>query len=585
MTKPIQIVELRQPRCDLRFGVGTCTATGSPKCVQTYATCGAKDVYNTDGELRWYFSRPGDPLVITADMPSADEWYGPCIPILRGVSTDPTRINLGAVRETESPFGLRGQISVSLDDFEFRNQFGDFYQSERTIRGSLGRLLLAWLGEAVSQMELRLYTGFEGDALADMTVRRYDLTNIAPPSGGTWKLTGIDPLARASRKKAEFPRSTDLQLMTAISATTTEISVSGAESDVSDAFGNDGYFYGRVNAEIIRYSGYTGSAGEWTLTDVQRGALGTEAAAHDIEDGMQRCAHYHQFQYWRMVYDILTNHTTLEAALIPFATEWTDEGNSYLPTLRGTGTFTEPMAAEEACAIAMRDGMFSIWWDERAQKVKMKALRQPTETPTEYNERNAIVSSAIKRTPDDRRTRVTIYYDRRDPTDGMGEAKNYATQRIRIDAEAEGADYADGTVRNLTWYSPLVRSNSNAILVQASFLQRYRSTPEYIELTLSAKDASVAVGDVISVTSYDVIDMLGNPETKAWQVIEWEEVSPNFEYRVLAQSFTLFERPAFIMDNSAPDFATATDAEKINACYITENDGTMPDGTVGYVIQ
>ena len=67
--------------------------------------------------------------------------------------------------------------------------------------------------------------------------------------------------------------------------------------------------------------------------------------------------------------------------------------------------------------------------------------------------------------------------------------------------------------------------------------------------------------------------------------IEWEETEPGFSYRVLAQSFILFERPGFIMENTAPDFATATDAEKENACYITENTGLMPDGTTGYVIQ
>jgi hypothetical protein len=39
------------------------------------------------------------------------------------------------------------------------------------------------------------------------------------------------------------------------------------------------------------------------------------------------------------------------------------------------------------------------------------------------------------------------------------------------------------------------------------------------------------------------------------------------------------------MENTAPDFATATDAQKLNACYITENTGLMPDGTTGYVIQ
>jgi hypothetical protein len=585
MTKTVQIVELRQARCANRFGVSPCTATGTPKCFQTYNTCGDQANFNLDGELRWYFHRHGDPVPNTADLPTADEWYGPSIPILRTVRTEPTRINLGAVREGESPFGLRGTVSVTLDDFEFRNQFGDFYASERTVQGSIGRLLLAWLGEAVPQLEMYLYTGKEGESLAAMTVRRYDVTNIIPPSGGSWSIIGLDPLARAERKKAQFPPATDLRLQADINASTTTISVSGLESDVSTAMGNDGLFYGRLGSEIISYTGYTGSAGVWSLSGVVRGALGTTADEHSIDDGLQRVGHYDSILYWQMVYDLLSNHTTIPTSLIPYATDWTSEGEAYLSTLFGTGTFSEPRPVSEVCAEAMRDGMFSIWWDERDQEIKLLANRQPTETPIELNERNAIVSSAIKRTPDDRRTRVTIYYDRRDPTESLTESRNYRQQRIRIDAEAEGDFYADGTVRNLIWYSPLLRTDLNAILVQASFLQRYRETPRYMELQLAEKDATIAVGDVVSVTSYDEIDTLGNPVTEPWQVIEWEELEPGFSYRILVQSFILFGRPSFIMENTAPDFATATDAQKLNACYITENTGLMPDGTTGYVIQ
>ena len=584
MTKTVQILELRQKRCDLRFGVGTCTATGTPKCFQTYETCGAKGVFNLDGQLSWFFHRHGDPVPTTASA-SADIIAGPSIPILRTVRTNPTRINLGAVREGESPFGLRGTISVTLDDFEFRNQFGDFYASERTVQGSIGRLLLAWLGEAVPQLEIYLYTGEEGQALAAMTVRRYDVTNISPPSGDTWTISGMDPLAKAERKKAQFPPATDLRLQSDIDATTTTISVGGLETDVSTAMGNDGLFYGRLGSEIIRYTGYRGSAGVWSLTGVVRGALGTTADEHSVDDGLQRVGHYDDILYWQMVNDLLTNHTTIPASLIPYATDWTSEGNSWLSTLAGTGTFTVPRAVSEVCAEAMRDGMFSIWWDERAQEIKMLANRQPDAVVDTLTERNAIVSSAIKRTPDDRRTRVTIYYDRRDPTESLTETRNYRQQRIRIDAEAEGSFFADETVRNLVWYSPLRRTDLNAILVQASFLQRYRTTPEYIELTVAYKDADLNVGDVVYVTSYDVLDTLGNPTTQPWQIIEWEETDPGFSYRVLAQSFVLYERPGFIMENSAPDFATATDAEKENACYITENTGLMPDGTTGYVIQ
>lgn len=585
MTKLVRVVELRYKRCDLRFGISPCPAVGDVKCFNTYATCQAKLSYNPGGGLSWYFHKQGDPVPPTAALPAENFPYPPSIPILRSIRAEATRINLGAVRENESPFGLRGEVTVELSDFEFRNQFGDFYADEREVRGSLGKLLLAWLGEAVPQVELYVYTGTDADAaLTDMTVKRYDVTNISPPSGGTWSITGIDPLARAERKKAQFPPATDLRIQSDIDATTTEISVSGLESDVSKAMGNDGFFYGRLGSEIIRYTGYTGADGVWALTGVTRAALNTQASNHSVDDGMQRCGHYENILYWEMVYDLLTNHTTIPSELIPLE-DWQAEGRSWLSTLKGTGTVTQPRPVAEICAEAMRDGMFSIWWDERAQNIPMLALRQPVKPPVTLTERNAIVSSAIKRSPDERRTRVTIYYQRRDPTESLEEGRNYRQQRIRIDPEAEGPNFADGTVRNLIWYSPFLRTDLNAILVQASFLLRYRDTPEYLELALAYKDSNLRVGDVIFVESFDTLDTLGNPLKKPWQIIEWEETEPGFAYRILCQSFILFERPAFIMANNAPTFAAATDEEKENACFLAGADDLMPDGSVAYVIQ
>lgn len=586
MSKPVQVVELRYKRCSNRFGVSPCDATGTPKCFQTYATCLDKTNFNLNGGLSWYFHRQGDPVPATAALPFSNFPYPPSIPILQSVTTEPTRINLGAVRENESPFGMRGTITVTLSDFEFRNQFGDFYADERTVRGSLPRLLLAWLGEAIPQIELYLYTGSGDDAaLTDMTVRRYDVTSITPPQNGNWTIEAIDPLARAERKKAQFPPATDLRLRSDINATTTSISVSGVETDLSTVMGNDGLFYGRLGSEIISYTGYTGADGVWDLSGVVRAALGTRASNHSLDAGLQRVGHYDNIEYWKLVYDLLNNHTTIPSSLIPYATKWTEEGERYLATLKGTGTFSQPRTVAEICAEAMRDGMFSIWWDEREQEILLLANRQPTEAPITLTESSAIVRSSRRRSPDDRRTRVTIYYDRRDPTISLDESTNYRQQRIRIDLEAESANYADGTVRNLIWYSPLMRSAINAVIVQHSFLIRYVETPEYLEFELSEKDKDLRVGSVIIADSYEVLDSLGQPTQEAWQVIEWEELEPGFSYRIVCQSFILFERPMYIMANDAPNFADATDEEKINAGYMSENDGLMPDNSVPYVIQ
>ena len=195
---------------------------------------------------------------------------------------------------------------------------------------------------------------------------------------------GLDPLGRAERKKAQFPPATDLRLQSDISVSATEISVSGLETDVSTQMGNEsGIFYGRLRGEIISYTGYTGSDGVWALTGVVRGVLNTQPDSHKAEDGLQRVGHYHNIQYWKMVYDLLVNHTSITADLIPYALDgdnptWEKEGEDYLSTLRGTGTITEPRAVSELCAEAMRDGIFSIWWDERSQEIRMLANKQPT---------------------------------------------------------------------------------------------------------------------------------------------------------------------------------------------------------------
>lgn len=586
MTQTVEIIELRQKRCSLRYGVGACGASGAVKCLQTFPTCDFKSAYNLGGELRWFFHRAGDAVPYTADLPNANEWHGPSLPILQSVQTEESRINLGAIREGEKPFGKRGTIQISLADFEFRNQFGDFYADEREIKGSIGALLLAWLGDSAPQMELYWYRGVKGQTLAEMDQRRFDLINIDPPSGGRWTIEGMDPLHRALRGKAQFPRATDVRLIGDIDATATDLTVFGAEVDLSDSFGNTVESYARIGSEIISYTGYSGADGEWTLEGVTRGALATVAAQHKHNAGVQRVGHYQDLQYYAIVYDILSNHTTIPDALIPYTAQWEPEGRTYLGTLRGTGTFIEPRDVDQVCGLAMRDGLFSLWWDALDQEIKIKALRQPREAPRLLNEANHLVAVQIVRRPEDRITRVVSYYGRGNPTIGLDEATNYGTVRVRIDAEAEGAEFADGTVRARTTYSALLRSDANAVLAQALQLQRYKETPQYISFRVHRKDSDLAIGDVVQIESAKYIDRLGNPEVTTWEIIQGpKEIERGAVYEYMAQSFVLFDRPAFIMANNAPSFADATDAQKVNACYIAENTGVMPDGSPAYVFQ
>lgn len=585
MRQPVQIVELVQPRCDLRFGVGDCTATGTPKCVQTWATCKAKTVFNLDGVIRWRFTRPGDPVARLYEADGSDDISTNAYPVLQSVSTRPTRINVGSSRDGESPFGLRATVDVQLADFPLENDPGDFYASERSITGSFAGLLAARIGEAASQMTVYVYNGFAGENLGDMQVSRFDVEAISRPSNGVWTISGVDPLSRASAKRATFPRSTDIRLVTPLTASALAVTVqvsASVEADLSDAFGNASVSHLRIGSEILSYDGYTDDGdGLWTLQNVQRGAINTTIAAHAVDAGCQRIGRYEAIAFYDAAKDLLVNHSGFASDLIPTA-QWEAEGVAYLATLKATGTVPEPTPVETLIGELSRDGLFSTWWDERGQVIPLLAVRPPVEAPQVLTDRANIMSVDLEKEPDDRITRSVVFYDQVDPTKSLDDYTNYRSQRIRIDGEAETEAYADGSIRERRIYSRWIRTDSNSLLLGATLLFRYRETPEYATITLDGKDRDIAVGDVVDVQTADLVDAFGALQVKRWQVIEIEETSPGHSVRAKLQSYEFVGRFGFWMDEGSPDYDDATDEEKLGGLFWAEDTGLMPGGDEPY---
>lgn len=585
MRQPVQIVELVQPRCDLRFGVSTCTATGTPKCVQTWATCKAKAVFNLDGVIRWRFTRPGDPVARLYEADGTDDISTNAYPVLQSVSTRPTRINVGSSRDGESPFGLRATVDVQLADFPLENDPGDFYADERSIAGSFAGLLAARVGEAASQMTVYVYNGFAGENLGDMQVSRFDVEAISRPSNGVWSISGVDPLSRASAKRATFPRSTDIRLVTPLIASAVNVAVqvsASVEDDLSDAFGNASVSHLRIGSEILSYDGYIDDGdGLWTLLNVQRATINTALAAHDIDAGCQRVGRYEAIAFYDAAKDLLVNHSGFPSGLISTA-QWDAEGGTYLSTLLATGTVSDPTPVETLIGELSRDGLFSTWWDDRGQVIPLLAVRPPVGTPEVLTDRSNIMSISLEKEPDDRITRSVVFYDQVDPTKSLDDYTNYRSQRIRIDGEAETEAFADGSIRERRIYSRWIRADSNSLLLGATLLFRYRETPEYATITLDGKDRSVAVGDVVDVETADLIDAFGTLKVKRWQVIEVEETSPGHSVRVKLQSYEFVGRFGFWMDDGAPDYEDATADEKTTGLFWADTDGMMPNGDDPY---
>lgn len=626
--EPIQLVGLTQPRCSRRFGVAPCAANiaDGPRCYQTFSTCLSVPNVLYEGSIEWLFGKSevlsdavvtpagevtlleedGTSLLTEASGTIEGGWLGSSnplltyrrsgeairtnpIPSLVSVSQSASRLNVGAARDGESPFGIRSSVNVQFRDIVWNDHVGDFYLSQRS--GTRGGFWQKWSARNLyfSNMTVTVYEGYRGQALEDMQQRLYIVEKIdGPDAAGNVTLTGIDPLRLADSKRAKFPRVTDMSLVNAITnVATTGLIIRAAVADLTDTFGNVATRYLRVGSEIIAYTGQTETGvgtGLYTLAGVARGQLGTTAAAQTANSAAQRVGRYNLLNSWEVIYDLLTQHTDLPAQYID-VTQWAYEASLYLDGFAVSATIHEPVAVETLCGEIMQQTSLYIWWDERLQTIPLKAVRPEPARYSVTDDANILAGSAsLVRDADAWFTQLIVYYLQRDPTKGF-DATNFAQVRGRIDGEAE-LPAAGDTVRQKVIFSRWLTSEAQATELTVRLLGRFRRVPRFLSVRLDAKDRSILIGDIVSVQSGTVTDSEGNQTSEVWQVIRVDEIEPGHAVIYDLQEFQFkAARYAVMMADPSPDFADATLTEKATGCWLCNTDDEMADGTDGYALQ
>jgi hypothetical protein len=580
-TGPTNYIPTTDAPVTKRFG------TATTKCYQTWATCSDRESINQDGRLTWRFRKPDAGIKPMYGGTANDIETNP-IPLLRDVSVTSSAINVGAQREGQSPLGIRSTVTMQFDEAPWDDHVGDYYLADRS--SVQGNFWAKWRARNAfyNGILLRTYEGYKGQALSAMQRRDHVFDTITGPSAGGVTITGKDPLRLAELKDAQFPRATDIRLVGEIDDVTTALRVRAIEADLSANFGNTGARrFAAMGREIVQYTGYTlVETGIYDLTGVTRGALGTEAAQQSDDSALQRCGRYERVRPWEIAADLIDNHTQIPAGYRD-AAEWDDEGNEYLITQFTNVTFPAPKSVEKILGDMCQQGSFSIWWDDRQQKIPLLANRPPKDAPVEITDRLNILagSAAVTDNPDAQITRVAIYYSPRSPFD-LERPENYRTLRLSIDGDVE-APAAAGAVRTLTIFAYAVTRDANAFRLATRLLLRYRLIPKYLSLELDAKDRAVKIGDVIAVTTAAFVDSEGGMVSTVWQVIKSEETRPGDALRVELQSAAFIGRFGTIMPSTATDdYASATANEKATGLYIADHrTGLMPNGDPPYLIQ
>lgn len=568
----------------------TPSATGCPavlgtdserKCFNTYATCPVPGSFSP-GTLTLRFSKNQNGL------PKGETIF----PALRSVSTNPTRITLGAVDERLGSLGKRARVEVNLMDFTYHDRLTDKYQAERVsgaaqasgvgydpaARGTFfGKLRARW--PYYYGRQLRVKNGYVGDDISAMPTRHYIITEWeGPDASGNVRITAQDPLKLADKDLSQCPAPSNGVLSGEIAEGLETFALRpvgvGAEYSASG--------YASIGSEVVRYT----RSGD-TVTLTARGVDGTEAASHGEGDTFQQAYHCENSRVYDVVRQLLRDFAGVPDSFLAYA-EWKTELDEWLASARLTRTIAKPEAVKDLLGQIADLGII-FWWDEIAQQVRLRPNRPVglNETVPNLSDDISVIAGSLstENLDDHRLTQVWFYHGTLSATGDDEDAENYKRSFVAYFREGETENsYRQKRIKKIfmPWLGPN-GSDATATAVASRLLNRYKQTPQRISFTADIKDKDdLEVASLVEMQTRVVQDVTGLSDPTQMQVTQSEEVSPGNRLNVVVQTYRYAGRYGYITENTRPDYASSSSAQKAKGIYIVDGstlefgDGTGP---------
>jgi hypothetical protein len=571
---PVQVVEILQPLCANTFGSAPCNATGT-KCFNTRATC------RDSGGLATNFAL-GTPLSLFFASGKVAERGVPgapyLIPSLQGVSTAPTRINLAGASADAQGLGNRAVCSITFADHPHSDRRVDPYVDTRgydPLAQANGSFWTRWLvrNRYRQNVVIKVYEGYEGQALSAMRVRQYFLQEVQTdfPSGRV-TIMGKDILTKLEERKAQAPILSPGKLAIDISTGVAPFDVMGAVVGDYPAPGTV-----RIGEELMTYSAVTAITNGVTLTISARGTDGTVAVAHTGGDAVQWCLRYTAESLTTILTSLLQTYGGIPAAYLDF-TQWATELPVYLSLYNLTALITEPTAVTQLVSELQEQALFYLWWDERVAKVQVKAVRGIDEQPPVLSAEKHILqgSFAITEKPRERTSQVWLYYSKADYTKALDDVKSYARQFIVANLETETEElYGEPSIRRVL--ARWLPSDALAANTAGKIVARYVDVPSECVFRLDARDRGYWIGSTVTISHHMDVDAFGDRRLRNWTIISAEEVIPGEVVEYIAEDTTLYGRIHYVMASGAADYPGPVLAPFKNL-YIGNADGLLSDG-------
>lgn len=577
---PLTLVQIDQDFCSLTYGVAPCTAVNpSNKCFNTFKTCQVQEVYDR-GSRTITFGKP------QTELPK-DEYI---LPFLISTSTSPSTINPTNGNKNISPLGTRAVANIVFQDAPHSDLLVDPYLADRTYTPlNNSTFWNKWLvrNPYYQNRPVRIYEGYVGQAIEDMQVRNYLIDTInGPDNNGKVTVIAKDPLKLTDKQKSQAPFVTAGELNADIDTAATTIVV---KKGLTGDYPSTGTV--RVDDELMTYTGMSESTvgGELfiTLTGITRGTDGSVIDSHDEDTNVQNCLRYENEFVWDVVYDLLVNYSLIPASFINYA-DWALEGETWLYSFNVSTLVSQPTGVGELLYELMEQVLFYVWWDERDQQIKLRAIKPYIQSaPLLTDDSNIIADSTNYSTdPKNRVSQVWIFYNQHNRALKVDDEANYKQVSVYADLEVESADaYGESRIRKV--YARWIVGDNQAYNLSVRLLNASKDNPKYLKFRVDAKDRSIWTADVIDIENRAMVDFNGNQIIERYQVLSAQEVVSGEVVEYTAQLFSVRGiRFGFYMADDAPQYVDAT-TEQIagKSSWYANDEGLMPDGSAGWEYQ
>ena len=156
--------------------------------------------------------------------------------------------------------------------------------------------------------------------------------------------------------------------------------------------GNIEYLASVISALAARKSSsFTRSGDNLTITRAQ---LGSTAMAHSVGDRVQTVLHYDGDDVADIIADLLTTYAGIDSQYIPLG-EWQAETASNLGGVIYARAITEPTAVNKLVSELIEEAALALWWDERAQIVRLQVLKEIATDAAVFDE-DVILEGSLK---------------------------------------------------------------------------------------------------------------------------------------------------------------------------------------------